>query len=59
MIVYVEATSSILQLEFSSTAVNTMGVMGRGVAKHSGTLYPDMYEAYRRAVLGMIYLSLA
>ena len=30
-------------------AVNTMGVMGRGVAKQFRDIYPEMYASYRRA----------
>jgi O-acetyl-ADP-ribose deacetylase (regulator of RNase III) len=30
-------------------AVNTMGVMGRGVAKQFRDIYPEMYSVYRRA----------
>lgn len=49
MIVYVEGNLFDSPARVLVNAVNTMGVMGRGVAKQFRDIYPDMYEAYRRA----------
>lgn len=51
MTMFTEATGNLLEAEVDAlvNTVNTVGVMGKGIALQFKNAFPDNYEAYRRA----------
>ena len=51
MTMFTEATGNMLEAEVDAlvNTVNTVGVMGKGIALQFKNAFPDNYEAYRRA----------
>ena len=51
MTTFTEETGNLLEAEVDAlvNTVNTVGVMGKGIALQFKNAFPDNYEAYRRA----------